>query len=105
MRHSVAKDPESDTESAGEDIDGNEQEEQNSTDWWATEDYDKNYQYKSQWKPRTTRDYGDHTDDNQEETMDQAFRDWKKRKMAEQANSNSEDESMPNTQDSNTSSG
>ena len=101
---SVAKDPESDTESAWEDVDGKEQEEQNSTDWYTNEDYDKDYQYKPQWRPRTTRDYGAH-DDSLEETLDQAFRDWKKRKMGEQSNSNSEDESMPNTQDSNVSSG
>ena len=101
---SVAKDPESDTESAWEDADGKEQEEQTSTDWWATEDYDTSYQYNQQWKPKFTRDSEGH-DDSLEETLDEAFRNWKKRKMAEQSNTNSEDESMPNTQESNVSSG
>ena len=101
---SVAKDPESDTESGWEDYDGHDQAEQDSTDWYLKEEYDKNYKHKPQGRSKPTREQASYADGVLEETMEQAFRDWKKRKMASQDTSTLEDEFMENTQGSNTSS-
>ena len=100
----MAKDPESDTESGWEDYDGQDQAEQDSTDWYSKEEHEKNYKYKPQGSSKPTREHASYADDDLEESMEQAFRDWKKRKMASQNTSTSEDEFMENTQGSNTSS-
>ena len=101
---SVAKDPESRTESGWEDYGGQDQAERDSTDWYSKEEQEKPYKFKPQGRPRSTGEHANYADDDLEESMEQAFQEWKKRKMAAQNSSTSEDEFMGNTQGSNTSS-
>ena len=101
----MARDPESDTESGWEDYDGQDQAEQDSTDWYSKEEQEQPNRPKPKDRARPTGEYANYDDEELEESMERALQEYKKRRLMAQNSNTSEDEFMGNTQASSSTSG